>query len=96
MFNTSLIRRRVRDAGLRLEAVNAETIRTDIVIAYIEDLALKVVDQVQAKAQRVDTDSLPIGSKAWEYLAGVSLNPLPKVRFQNGPMWWRPICTKDT
>jgi len=88
VFNTSLIRRRVRDAGLRLEAVNAgKRSRTDIVIAYIEDLAPKeVVDQVKRRLKRVDTDGLPMGSKSLEeYLTGVSLNPLPKVRFSERP-----------
>ncbi|MCK9222256.1 MAG: spore germination protein [Limnochordia bacterium] len=88
VFNTALIRRRVRDAGLRFESVNAgNRSRTDIVIGYIEDLApKKIIEQVKQRIKQVDTDGLPMGSKSLEeYLVGVSLNPLPKVRFSERP-----------
>jgi stage V sporulation protein AF len=88
VFNTALIRRRVRDSGLRFEMlkVGARS-KTDVVIAYISDLAdAQRVSLLKARIQATKVDALVMGAKSLEELLFPrSLNPLPQVRFTERP-----------
>jgi stage V sporulation protein AF len=89
VFNTALIRRRIRDPKLRMEYVQAgNRSKTDIVICYIEDIANKdLVDSVREKISSINIDGLPMAEKAVEELItpGNYWNPLPKVRYTERP-----------
>ena len=89
IFNTALIRRRVRDPALTVSYVSVgSSSRTDIAICYMADRADKsLVDKVKSKLSSVQTDALAMGH---ESLAEVLIkkrwyNPFPKIRYTERP-----------
>ncbi|HZK18075.1 MAG TPA: spore germination protein, partial [Clostridia bacterium] len=89
VFNTTLIRRRLRDPQLRFEIMQAgRRSKTDIAIAYIKDIANpELVDSIKNRIQNIEIDALPMAEKAVEELItpGSYWNPYPKVRFTERP-----------
>lgn len=89
VFNTALIRRRVRDPKLRHELINVgNRSKTDICISYIEDIANpELVEKVKSKLQEIDIDGLPMAEKSVEELImpGSFWNPFPRVRYTERP-----------
>jgi len=89
VFNTALIRRRVRDPRLRMELLQAgQRSKTDICVAYIEDIAdPKIIDAVKDKIKAVKIDGLPMAEKSVEELitTGSMWNPFPRVRYTERP-----------
>ena len=89
IFNTALIRRRVRDPALTVSytTVGAAS-RTDIAICYMEGKAdPDLVERVKSKLAAVRTDALPMGH---ESLAEVLIkkrwyDPFPKIRYTERP-----------
>lgn len=89
IFNTALIRRRIRDTKLLMKYCTVgRKSRTDVVITYIEGVAdQKFVDNLIKGIESIDTDALPLGhqslteamcKKQW-------YNPFPKVRLTERP-----------
>ena len=89
IFNTAMIRRRIRDPKLTVKYANVgEMSKTDIAVVYIEGKADPVyVKQLIAKIKSIKTDALPMGhqsliecliKKKW-------YNPFPKVRCTERP-----------
>jgi stage V sporulation protein AF len=89
IFNTALIRRRIRDPRLRVEILQAgRRSQTDICILYIEDIAnLDIVESIKEKIEIIDIDGLPMAEKSVEELItpGSYWNPFPKVRYTERP-----------
>ncbi|MBO5245584.1 MAG: spore germination protein, partial [Selenomonadales bacterium] len=89
VFNTALIRRRLRDPNLRFEIVKVGTrSKTDVVIAYLADVTDEVlVDEVRQKLQDIDIDGIPMAERAVEeyIVGGTSLDIIPKVRYTERP-----------
>ncbi|MFZ5597663.1 MAG: spore germination protein [Bacillota bacterium] len=89
VFNTALIRRRLRDPRLRMEAMQVgDRSKTDIVICYIKDIAnSQMVENVREGLKRIRIDGLPMAEKAVEELVspGSHWNPFPKVRYTERP-----------
>ncbi|RDU37658.1 spore germination protein [Neobacillus piezotolerans] len=88
VFNTALIRRRVRDRTLRMEYIQAgRRSKTDMIICYIEDIADgELVDKLKDKLSNIDTDGLPMAEKTVEeFITGSQLNPFPAVRYTERP-----------
>lgn len=89
VFNTALIRRRIRDPRLRMEAVQAGVrSKTDVVICYIKDVANhQLVENIKENIQKIRIDGLPMAEKAVEELIspGSYWNPFPKVRYTERP-----------
>lgn len=89
VFNTALIRRRIRDPKLRMEYIQAgNRSKTDMVICYIEDIANEdLVDGIREKISSINIDGLPMAEKAVEELItpGNYWNPFPKVRYTERP-----------
>lgn len=89
VFNTALIRRRIRDPKLRMEYIQAgNRSKTDIVISYIEDVANEdLVQTIREKISSINIDGLPMAEKAVEelILPGSYWNPLPRVRYTERP-----------
>ena len=89
IFNTALIRRRIRDTRLTMKYVCVgKKSKTDIVIAYIEGEAdQKFVDKLTAQLESANTDALPLGHQSLtEVLCRRQwYNPFPKVRLTERP-----------
>ncbi len=89
VFNTALIRRRIRDPRLRMEALQAgDRSKTDVVICYIKDVANpQLVENVRRNVGRINIDGLPMAEKAVEELIspGSYWNLFPKVRYTERP-----------
>lgn len=89
VYNTALIRRRIRDPRLRMEVLQAgERSKTDVVICYIKDVANEqLVENVKNNVQRITIDGLPMAEKAVEELIapGSYWNLFPKVRYTERP-----------
>ncbi|MCL6638634.1 MAG: spore germination protein [Firmicutes bacterium] len=89
VFNTALIRRRIRDPKLRMEymQVGARS-KSDIIVSYIEDIANPaLVETIKEKIKTIKIDGLPMAEKAVEELItpGSYWNPFPKVRYTERP-----------
>ena len=88
LVNVNLIRRRLRDPHLRVEALKVGVrSKTDVFLLYVEDLAPKAfVDDIRRRLVEIRADALPMGSKNLEeYLSAPRLNPFPKVRYTERP-----------
>lgn len=88
-FNTTLIRRRLRDPNLRFEIVKVGArSQTDVAIAYIKDIANPdLIDIVKRRLNSIEIDGVPMAEKAIEefVLHGSKWNPLPRVRYTERP-----------
>lgn len=88
-FNTTLIRRRLRDPGLRFEIVKVGArSQTDVAVAYIKDIANPdLVETVKRRLNNISIDGVPMAEKAIEefILRGNRWNPLPRVRYTERP-----------
>ncbi len=88
LFNTALIRRRLRDPRLRTEMLQAGTrSKTDICVVYIEDVANpKLVETIKKRIKDIKIDGLPMAEKSVEeYITTNNYNPLPQVRYTERP-----------
>ena len=89
IFNTALIRRRIRNPALTMSYVTVgSSSKMDIAICYMADRADQdLVDRVKSKLKAVQTDALAMGH---ESLAEVLIkkrwyNPFPKIRYTERP-----------
>ncbi|MGD7007923.1 spore germination protein [Metabacillus sp. 84] len=84
IVNTALIRRRVRDERLRYEIMRiGERSKTDVCVAYIEDIASKdLVDLLKKELKEIQVDGITMGDKTVEeFLVKQGFNPFPMVRY---------------
>ena len=89
IFNTALIRRRIRSTDLRMEMMNAgKSSKTDIVICYMEGRAdEKFLQEIKQKIQNIRVDALTMNQ---ESLAECLYkrkwyNPFPKFKYSERP-----------
>lgn len=89
IFNTALIRRRIRSTDLRMEMLNAgESSKTDIVICYMEErVDQKFLKEIKQKIQNLRVDALTMNQ---ESLAECIYkrkwyNPFPKFKYSERP-----------
>ncbi|NLK00116.1 MAG: spore germination protein [Clostridia bacterium] len=89
VFNTALIRRRVRDPKLRMEMLQVGTrSRSDVCLSYIKDIANpRLVASIKEKIQQINIDGIPMAEKSIEELIapGNFWNPFPRVRYTERP-----------
>lgn len=88
LLNVNLIRRRLRDPGLRFEAIAiGRRSKTDVFLGYIDDIADPgLVAEVRKRLENVEASALPMGTKNLEeYITGMKFNPFPVVRFTERP-----------
>ena len=89
IFNTALIRRRIRSPELRMKYLTVgERSRTDIVMCYMEGRAdEKYVKALEEKLRAIKTDSLTLGheSLAECLIRRKWYNPFPKIRYTERP-----------
>lgn len=89
IFNTALIRRRIRNPALTMSYLTVgRDSRTDIVVCYMSDRAdSKLVGEIKDRLNSIDTDALVMGH---ESLAECLIkkrwyNPFPKIRYTERP-----------
>ncbi len=89
VFNTALLRRRIRDPKFTAEIVNVgNRSKTDIVITYISDIVdEKMLKNIKERLKNIDVRSLTMNQ---ESLAECLIrrkwyNPFPKVRYTERP-----------
>ncbi len=89
IFNTALIRRRIRNPELTMEYMSiGRDSKTDVVLCFMADRAdQKYVDKLRKKLAAVDTDALTVGHESLtECLIKTRwYNPFPKVRTTERP-----------
>lgn len=89
IFNTALLRRRIRDPKLRVVYKNiGKRSKTDVALVYIEgDADEKYVQWLSDKLDSIDTDCLTMGHQSLaECLIGSKwYNPFPKIRYTERP-----------
>ena len=89
VFNTALIRRRIRDTALTMEIYSVGKVsQTDVVICYMKNRVNgKMLNALQKKLKSISVNSLTMGQqslidclvpKQW-------INPFPKVRYTERP-----------
>ncbi len=89
VFNTALIRRRIRDTGLTMSIKNVgSSTKTDIVVCYVDGKADRnFVSKIEKKLDSIDIEALNMGQ---ESLAECLIhqrwyNPFPKIRYTERP-----------
>ncbi|MBR5313743.1 MAG: spore germination protein [Clostridia bacterium] len=95
IFNTAMIRRRIRSTDLTIRYLNVgKSTRTDLALCYMESRAdLNYVEELCRKLQDLDTDSLVLGHQSIieSMLKTRWYNPFPKIRSTE-----RPDCAAAT
>ncbi len=88
LFNIALIRRRVRDPGLRTEVMQVGSRSlTDVALLYIEDIVNPyILERVKERLQKINVDGLPMAENSVEEFITESFwNPFPEVRYTERP-----------
>ena len=89
VFNTALIRRRIRDAALTMHYTTmGKASKSDLVICYMQDRAdPKLVKYLKEKISAIKTDALTMGheSLAETLIRSRWYNPFPKIRYTERP-----------
>ncbi|NLB88782.1 MAG: spore germination protein [Syntrophomonadaceae bacterium] len=89
VFNTALIRRRVRDPKLRVKLLQVgKRSKSDICVCYINDIAdPELVKNIIDRIENIEIDAIPMAEKSVEELItpGSFWNPFPKVRYTERP-----------
>ena len=89
VFNTALIRRRLRDPNLRFEIVKVgDRSQTDVAVCYIKDITNPdLVQNIKDSLNEIQIDGIPMAEKAIEEFTvkGSFWNIFPKVRYTERP-----------
>lgn len=89
VFNTALIRRRIRDPKLVMSIQSAgESSHTDIVVCYMEDRAdLELVGRIKERISHIQVQGLTMSqeSLAEALISAKWHNPFPKTRYTERP-----------
>lgn len=89
VFNTALLRRRIRDPKFTAEIVNVgNRSKTDIVITYIDDIVdKKMLENIKARLKNIDVRSLTMNQQSLAecLIRRKWYNPFPKVRYTERP-----------
>ncbi len=89
VFNTALIRRRIRDPKLRIKALRAGTkSKTDIAVCYMENkVDKKLLKELIKRIENIKTESLTMNQQSLieKLYPNLWLNPFPKVKHTERP-----------
>ncbi len=88
VFNTALIRRRIRDSKLRIEMVQVgRRSKTDVAIVYLDDVTnAELVETIKGRVEKIEVDAMPMAEKTIEeFITRKKWNFLPKVRYSERP-----------
>lgn len=89
VFNTALIRRRIRSTNLRMEMMNAgKSSQTDIVLCYMDNRVDKgFLEKVKKRIQNIKVDALTMNQESLAecLYQRMWFNPFPKFKFTERP-----------
>ncbi|MBR0598788.1 spore germination protein [Sinanaerobacter chloroacetimidivorans] len=89
MFNTKMIRRRIRDTRLVFEMHTiGSASKTDVCVTFMKGIAdEKVLEKIRDKMKGIRVDTLTVGDQSLVEAIAKSqwLNPFPKVRYTQRP-----------
>lgn len=88
LFNVALIRRRIRDPKLRIEAVTiGSRSLTDVALIYVKDIINPgILEEIRSRLLKIDVDGLPMAEKTVEeFITADFWNPFPEVRYTERP-----------
>ncbi len=88
IFNTAMIRRRIRDPRLTMEYIALPGSHTDIVLCYMAEVVdEKLLERLRKKLKNAYTKSIHMGQESLvETLIGEQwFNPFPRVRYTERP-----------
>lgn len=89
IFNTALIRRRIRDSRLRMEYMQiGKSSKVDVAISYMDGMADPgLVAKLKKKLSEINLSGISMTSQALSevLIPSVFFNPFPKVRFTERP-----------
>lgn len=89
VFNTALIRRRIRSTDLTMEMLTAgESSKTDIVLCYMKGRAdEKLVEMLRERIENLKIDALPMNQESLVEVLykGKWFNPFPKFKYTERP-----------
>ena len=89
VFNTALVRRRIRSPKLRMEMMRAgESSKTDIAVCYMDDrVDRKLLCQVKNRIQNIHIDALTMNQESLAecLYQGKWFNPFPKFKYTERP-----------
>lgn len=89
VFNTALIRRRIRDPRLTMCIMEAGTVsHTDIVLCYMDDrVEKKFLEEVKRRISKISVESLTMNQQSLAECLyhGKWYNPFPKFKFSERP-----------
>ncbi len=89
VFNTALIRRKIRDPKLTMELFSVgEKSKTDIILCYLDEKAdTKKLAVLQKKLKNMRVESLPMSQESLKecLIPNQVWNPFPKVRYTERP-----------
>ncbi len=89
VFNTALIRRRIRDTDLRMEMMSAgKSSKTDIVLCYMDSrVDHDFLEEIKQKIQSIRVDSLTMNQESLAecLVPGRWWNPFPKFKYTERP-----------
>lgn len=88
LFNVTLVRRRLRDPGLRAEVMQVgQRSKTDIALMYINDVVdEEILETVKGRIENIKVDGLPMAEKSVEeFIVEGKYNVFPQVRYTERP-----------
>ncbi|PKM83921.1 MAG: spore germination protein, partial [Firmicutes bacterium HGW-Firmicutes-13] len=88
LFNVALIRRRLRDPGLRVEVMQiGQRSKTDVAVLYINDIVNpEILDIIKKRLENIKIDGIPMAEKSVEeFITEGKYNIFPQVRFTERP-----------
>lgn len=88
LFNATMIRRRIRDPRLTMEALQVgEVSRTDVVMCYMEGMEPKLVEQIRRKLRSITIPALNMTQESLSECLVRSqwYNPFPRIRYTERP-----------
>ena len=89
VFNTALIRRRIRNPKLTMEMTTVgRSSRSDVVICYMEDrVNQKLLKKVKEKVDAIDVEALTLNQESLAecFHEGSGWNPFPKFKYSERP-----------
>lgn len=89
VFNTALIRRRIRDTDLRMEMMSAgKSSKTDIVLCYMDSrVDHGFLEKIKEKIRNIQVDSLTMNQESLAecLVPGRWWNPFPKFKYTERP-----------
>lgn len=86
-FNTALLRRRIRDVGLKIEALQCgRRSKTDIALVYIDDIVnTDVLKELKSRIDRIDIDAILDSGYIEQFIEDNEKTPFPQVQSTERP-----------